>query len=125
MTPLQSTLLTELGLPAWQCIHPERLPHAPAPAEKPVPLLIVEGEGVDLPMSLMTDLARALALADGDCRRIKESDWRQAANTNASAVLGFNLTGNLNGLHWAGALPLTVEQKRRLWSCLCSLNIAR
>ncbi|GAA3548729.1 hypothetical protein [Zobellella aerophila] len=125
MTPLQTQLLTSLELPVWRCIHPGRLPYAPVPAATPAQLLLVVGEGVRLPEQLATDIARALTLDGGQLRRLSERDWRKAGCPTAPAVLGFNLEEEGAELTWSGALPLTAEHKRRLWSCLCSLTIAR
>ncbi|WP_116475555.1 DNA polymerase III subunit psi [Zobellella maritima] len=124
MTPLQTQLLTSLGLPLWQCTHPERLPYAPQPVAAPAQLLLVVGEGERLPEQLLADLLRALMLEPGQVQQLSERDWRKAGCPVAPATLGFNLEDS-GDLTWSGALPLTVEHKRRLWSCLCSLTIDR
>lgn len=124
MTPLQTQLLTSLGVPLWQCTHPERLPYAPQPAAAPAQLLLVVGEGLRLPAQLVSDLLRALTLEQGQLQQMGERDWENAGRPMAPATLGFNLEEG-SELTWSGPLPLTAEHKRRLWSCLCSLTIDR
>lgn len=125
MTPLQTQLLTSLELPVWQCAHPERLPYAPMPAAAPAQLLLLVGEGARLSDQLSADIARALALDSGQWQQLSEADWRQLGAPQAPAVLGFNLSADTTEVSWSGSLPLTVKQKRQLWSCLCSLTIVR
>ncbi|WP_375055938.1 hypothetical protein [Zobellella sp. DQSA1] len=124
MTPLQSQLWQLLALPVWRCAHPERLPHAPEPAAEPAMVLLVVGQGRALPAPLEADLRLALAPDPARFRVMDEAAWRAVGCPSAPVLLGLNLTMAADAFDWHGSLPLTPEQKRELWSRLCSLCFA-
>lgn len=121
MTPVQSQLWRLLELPVWRCRHPERLPHAPAPAVAPAEVLLVLGQGETLPARLESDLRLALGPDEARFRVMDEAAWRAAGSPVAPALLGLGLSETTPHFAWHGSLPLTPAQKRELWSRLCHL----
>ena len=120
MTPTQSQLWQFLGLPHWQCAHPERLPLAPfAPAE----VLIVVKTTADIKQlfsgHFVGDLCLALSLDESQVRVISQADWLRSDRTASRLLLGLNLSCELTAFDWHAEFPLTSAQKRTLWSCLC------
>lgn len=120
MKPLQTRLWQFMALPVWQCAHTERLPYAPEPTPVAADLRIVVGQGHQLPATLLNDLMIALEDVQPDIQ--EETAWLAAGCPDARIMLGFNLTAPASKISWQGSLPLSVTQKRELWSCLCSLN---
>lgn len=132
MTPTQAQLWQFLGQPSWHCAHPERLPLAPVAAAE---VVIVVGAAVDtvvktaagaaldnkslFPAHFVSDLCLALSLAQSQLRIISQVAWLKAGQPSARVLLGVNVSGDTQAFHWQGNFPLSLEQKRALWSCLC------
>ncbi|MBU3824912.1 MAG: DNA polymerase III subunit psi [Candidatus Oceanisphaera merdipullorum] len=119
MTPTQSQLWQFLGLPQWQCAHPERLPLAPVPAAPRPEVLLVLGKGAAPSGCFISDLLTALSLTSSQLHTLSQADWLNKNKPNAPVMLGLNVDGELDAFHWHASLPLSAPQKRALWSCLC------
>ncbi|MGO4998109.1 DNA polymerase III subunit psi [Oceanisphaera sp. W20_SRM_FM3] len=119
MTPTQSQLWQFLGLPHWQCAHPERLPLAPVPVAPPIEVLLVLGNGATPSARFIADLLTALSLTSSQLYTLSQADWLSTDKPSARVLLGLNVDGELDAFHWQASFPLSAPQKRALWSCLC------
>lgn len=128
-----SQLWRFLGQPHWHCAHPERLPLAPVAAAE---VLIVTDVITDVVTDLVTDaildasldtllghlasdLRIALSLDESQLRVISHLDWLNAGQPSARILLGVNVSCDTQAFHWHASFPLSIEQKRALWSTLC------